>query len=292
MQTDSLLKRCACAAAASIMLAGAITAAAAQDKSSDLPPYMAPIAGRTASSPADTATENVLALNRGMFELYDDAARHLQAEHSRQAPGHSRPVLGRRRAVHPLPARHGAARGAVGADRLSTAEIGRPQHHGADPGGGPVYRQRRRSVLAQSDGGLSQPDEVRARWPRRDADAGGMARHQPHHPEEQHRVHGRLLGEGRGLVRRLGGVLQEAGPAPEAHCRLGGADPGRPLDGRDRRLEEDARRRLGQGLRGQQHDLCGAAEQRAVQRAGAVLRAGRDQRPADADRDDLVHHHA
>ena len=42
-------------------------------------------------------------------------------------------------------------------------------------------------------------------------------------------------------------------------------------------------------LRGQQHDLCGAPEQHAVQRAGAVLRAGGDQRPADADRDHLVH---
>ena len=36
---------------------------------------MAPIAGRTVSTPAETATQNVLALNRGMFELYDDAAR-------------------------------------------------------------------------------------------------------------------------------------------------------------------------------------------------------------------------
>ena len=81
MQTDSLLQRYACAALASIALAGLTTVATAQD----LPSYMAPIAGRTASSPADTATKNVLALNTGMFELYGDAAkifrRNILAKH-------------------------------------------------------------------------------------------------------------------------------------------------------------------------------------------------------------------
>src|SRR5216683_8364150 len=81
MRTDSLLKRYACVTAASIVLAGLTTAATAQD----LPSYMAPIAGRTVSSPADTATKNVLALNTGMFELYGDAAkifrRNILAKH-------------------------------------------------------------------------------------------------------------------------------------------------------------------------------------------------------------------
>jgi hypothetical protein len=40
---------------------------------------MGPIEGRTISSPADTATKNVLALNSMMFELYDDAAKVFQA---------------------------------------------------------------------------------------------------------------------------------------------------------------------------------------------------------------------
>ena len=44
-------------------------------KAQDLPAYMAPISGRTVSSPVETATKNVLALNTGMFELYDNAAR-------------------------------------------------------------------------------------------------------------------------------------------------------------------------------------------------------------------------
>ena len=73
MQTDSLLQRYARAALASIALAGLTTAATAQAPA--LPSYMAPIAGRTASTPAETATKNVLALNTGMFELYGDAAK-------------------------------------------------------------------------------------------------------------------------------------------------------------------------------------------------------------------------
>jgi hypothetical protein len=70
MRTDSLLNY-ARVAVASIMLTTLGTAASAQD----LPSFMAPIAGRTQSTPAETATQNVLALNTGMFELYGDAAR-------------------------------------------------------------------------------------------------------------------------------------------------------------------------------------------------------------------------
>ena len=40
-----------------------------------LPSYMDPISGVTTSTPAETATKDVLALNTGMFELYGDAAK-------------------------------------------------------------------------------------------------------------------------------------------------------------------------------------------------------------------------
>ena len=43
-----------------------------------LPAYMAPIAGKTAATPSDTATKDMLALNTGMFELYGDAAKIFQ----------------------------------------------------------------------------------------------------------------------------------------------------------------------------------------------------------------------
>src|ERR1700688_3701067 len=52
----------------------------------DLPAYMRPIAGHTASSPAETATKNVLALNTGMFELYGDAAKVFQSNILAQHP--------------------------------------------------------------------------------------------------------------------------------------------------------------------------------------------------------------
>ena len=75
MPTHTILKRCAYATMASIMLLGLGPVAKAQD----LPSFMAPIAGRTTSSPAETATKNVLALNSMMFELYDAAASVFKA---------------------------------------------------------------------------------------------------------------------------------------------------------------------------------------------------------------------
>ncbi|MGN1285699.1 MAG: hypothetical protein ACI4XG_03840, partial [Bradyrhizobium sp.] len=61
-------------AAALALLLGSGDAALAQS----LPDYMAPISGKTTSTPADVATKDVLALNTGMFELYGDAARIFQ----------------------------------------------------------------------------------------------------------------------------------------------------------------------------------------------------------------------
>ena len=89
-------------------------------KAQDLPSYMAPISGRTVSSPVETATKNVLALNTGMFELYDNASRIFERNILSKHPvilalfsgAGGRFILYRR---------HGATRGAVGADCLSTA---------------------------------------------------------------------------------------------------------------------------------------------------------------------------
>jgi hypothetical protein len=47
------------------------TAAAA--RAAELPPVMEPISGTNTSTPQDTATKNVLALNSSMFELYDNS---------------------------------------------------------------------------------------------------------------------------------------------------------------------------------------------------------------------------
>lgn len=67
-------KICIAAAVIVLLLSGNSLTASAQN----LPPYMAPIAGRTTATPADTATKDMLALNTGMFELYGDAAQIFQ----------------------------------------------------------------------------------------------------------------------------------------------------------------------------------------------------------------------
>jgi hypothetical protein len=74
MRGSLRLKRLIYATMASIALAGAIGTASA----GDLPDYMEPIAGHTVSTPAETATKNVLTLNSGMFELYGDAGKVFQ----------------------------------------------------------------------------------------------------------------------------------------------------------------------------------------------------------------------
>jgi hypothetical protein len=79
MRTRSYLKRCACGVLTFSVLAALGTAARAQDRPADLPSFMAPISGPVASSPAETATKNVLALNSMMFELYDNAAAVFKA---------------------------------------------------------------------------------------------------------------------------------------------------------------------------------------------------------------------
>jgi hypothetical protein len=71
MRAYSLSKALMYATLTSIASAGFGSTARAQE----LPSYMAPISGRTVSSPVETATKNVLALNTAMFELYDNAAR-------------------------------------------------------------------------------------------------------------------------------------------------------------------------------------------------------------------------
>jgi hypothetical protein len=80
MRTDLILKRYASAALTSIALAGLATSASAQAPANEpgLPAYMAPISGRTSSTPAETATKNILALNTMMFDLYGTAAQIFQ----------------------------------------------------------------------------------------------------------------------------------------------------------------------------------------------------------------------
>jgi hypothetical protein len=87
MRRHSLLKRLAHVTMASIVLVGVAGTAKAQDfKADNLPDYMRPIAGHTTSTPADVATQNVLALNTAMFDLYGDAGKIFQSNILAQHP--------------------------------------------------------------------------------------------------------------------------------------------------------------------------------------------------------------
>ncbi len=59
-------------AAVAILLSSSVATA------QTLPPYMAPIAGKTAATASDIATNDMLALNTGMFELYGNAGKIFQ----------------------------------------------------------------------------------------------------------------------------------------------------------------------------------------------------------------------
>jgi hypothetical protein len=82
MHSNLLLKRCAFLVTISLALAGVMMAA----KADELPAYMKTIAGGIDSSPAETATKDVLALNSGMFDLYDAAAKIFQKNILAQHP--------------------------------------------------------------------------------------------------------------------------------------------------------------------------------------------------------------
>jgi hypothetical protein len=82
MSSNPFAKSCSYAIALCFVTASALGAA----KADSLPRYMEPIAGTTTSSPAETATKNVLALNSAMFELYGDAAQVFRANILKQHP--------------------------------------------------------------------------------------------------------------------------------------------------------------------------------------------------------------
>ena len=256
-----------------LALVAVLLSSTAVTHAQSLPAYMAPISGQTSATPADIATKDVLALNTGMFELYGDAAKVFQKNILSKHPvilglfsGAGGRFILYRPGMAPLEAPQVPIvyqlLKSVGHSTMALAEVVGPYLDNPDDkswrGSMLAYRSRMQSAL---DGLDATPMPA------------GMARQQPHHPAEQHRLHGRVRGQGRDPVRRAGGVRQEAGALSRQERRLGGADPGRALDEVLADWKKHARRRLGQDLRGQQHDLCGAPEQRAVQRARAVLSA-------------------
>lgn len=73
-------QRCACAALLATVGLGSVGHAA------DLPDYMQPITGVVSASPTEVANDNLLALNRSMFQLYDETGKLLQRNILAQHP--------------------------------------------------------------------------------------------------------------------------------------------------------------------------------------------------------------
>src|ERR1700687_2588293 len=82
MRITAFLKPYAYAALAATL----ISAAGSIAKADDLSKALAPISGRTDSTAAETATNNVLALNTAMFELYGNAGQVFQKNILAQHP--------------------------------------------------------------------------------------------------------------------------------------------------------------------------------------------------------------
>ncbi|MEA2731777.1 MAG: hypothetical protein QOF70_6252 [Acetobacteraceae bacterium] len=59
---------------------------AAPASTNEVPDYLRPIAGITTTSAAETASQNVLALNTAMFDLYGDAGKIFQQNILAQHP--------------------------------------------------------------------------------------------------------------------------------------------------------------------------------------------------------------
>jgi hypothetical protein len=180
MRIDSLRKRHVCAAAISILLAGLGTAARCEE----LPAYMGPIAGRTASSAASIATKNVLALNASMFQLYADAGAVFKQNLLAKHPLILALFSGAGGRFNPVSPGHGAARSAVHAHRVPAAEVGWTQHDGAGRDRDALSGQCVRSILARFLARLPKPNAVGPGWVECDGHAGGVASEQPRHSAE------------------------------------------------------------------------------------------------------------
>ena len=109
----------------------------------DLPSYFNEIVGTETASPAEIGTKNILQLNTTMFELYGDAGRVFKKNILAQHPlilGLFSGAGGRFILYRPGMAPH---RGSAGSDRLSVAQVRRPQHDGVGRSGRSLSEQSR-----------------------------------------------------------------------------------------------------------------------------------------------------
>ena len=186
-----------------VMLASiAFSGTASADPADKLPDFMRPISGVTESSTGETATKNMLALNTGMFELYGDAAKIFRKNILAQHPvilglfsGAGGRFILYRPGMPPLeapsvPIAYQLLK-SVGHSTMALTQVVGPYLDN------PANQSWRGSMLAYRSRMQSALDGLDAT-----AMPAGLARQQPHHPAEQHRLHGRLPGEGHHRLRR------------------------------------------------------------------------------------------
>jgi hypothetical protein len=166
------MKICPCLAVIAV-LAADIGATRAQT----LPSYMAPIAGKTAATPSDIASKDVLALNTSMFELYGDAAKIFQKNILSKHPvilalfsGAGGRMILYRPGMAPIDAPQvPVVYQLLKSEDQSTMELSKVVCRYVD---NPDDKSWRGSMLC-----FSQPHAIGARWPGCHSDGAGLARH-------------------------------------------------------------------------------------------------------------------
>ena len=204
-QTELIFKGWFVAAAATLLMT---TAAAGR---AEVPPAMEPISGIDTSTLQDTATKNVLALNSSMFELYDNSLHIFQKNILAKHPvilglfsGAGGRFILYRPGMAPLEAPSVPIvyqlMKSVGHSTMALAEVVMPYLDKPDNQAwrGPLlaYRSRMQSALDGLDV-TAMPEDWRA--------------NQSRDPTEQHRVHGRLCGEGRHSFQRSAVLCRATG---------------------------------------------------------------------------------
>ena len=264
--------------ASALLSAAAMLWSVSAARADDLPPELRVIV--TPDLPADptqTADNNLLALNSAMFDLYGASGAIFQANFLAHHPvilalfsgagGHfilyrpGQPPLD----APPVPIVYQLMK-SVGHSTMALAEVVMPYIES------PKNQAWRASLLAYRSRMQSALDSVNATDMQEDWKANNVSILQ-----NNIAFMDQCAEKGTITLADMQDFAKKQAPLAEAQYRLGGRDPGRPLDAGRRRLEEAARQRLGQDLCRQQHDLCGPAEQRHLQRAGAVLPARCDQ---------------
>jgi len=288
MQAHRFLQRCAHAAFACITLF-AMSAAA---KADDLPPYMAPIAGRTAASASEVATGNVLALNTMMFELYGNAAAIFQKNILSKHPiilglfsGAGGRFILYRPGMAPLeapqvPIAYQLLKSAGHSTMAISEVVGPYLDNPADQswrGAMLAYRSRMQSALDGLDATPMPPE-----W--RDNTRAVLANNAAFMDD--------CLAKG--VITFA--ALEKFGKQQAPYLARNIAWAAQTQVGHWMSVIADWKNMLGaawdKDLCGQQHHLCRAPEQHPVQCARTVLRPRGHQRPPAPDRDDLVHDNA